>query len=90
MDPGQRAWDDLLRRAQTDVTRRRFGDDLLTSRPAAAQRYLTTAVAPGTPLAPAARLSMRGRIRLGRWLPFRAGQLLAPRHGTVWKATVAG
>jgi hypothetical protein len=33
---------------------------------------------------------MRGRIKIGRWLPFRAEQLLAPRHGTVWMATVGG
>lgn len=32
---------------------------------------------------------MRGRIKIGRWLPFKASQLLAPRLGTVWRATVA-
>ena len=34
-------------------------------------RYLTAAVAPGTPLARTARIRMHGTIRIGRWLPFR-------------------
>jgi hypothetical protein len=55
-----------------------------------ARRYLQAAIAPGTALAPAARLSMRGSIKLGRWLPFRARQLLVPSLGTVWVARVAG
>src|SRR5688572_1340761 len=38
----------------------------------------------------AARIEMRGQIKLGRWLPFRSRQLLAPRLGTVWAARVAG
>ncbi len=38
----------------------------------------------------AAVLEMRGQIRIGRWLPFRARQLLAPTSGTVWEARVAG
>lgn len=33
---------------------------------------------------------MRGSIKIGRWLPFRARQLLVPRLGTVWEARVAG
>jgi hypothetical protein len=33
---------------------------------------------------------MRGHIKIGRWLPFRARQLLVPRLGTVWQARVAG
>lgn len=58
--------------------------------PEPVRRYLGAAVADGTPRAPAARLWMRGRIKLGRWAPFRARQLLAPRFGTVWEARVAG
>lgn len=42
----------------------------------------------GPPTA-AAVLEMRGHIRIGRWMPFRARQLLAPRLGTVWEASVA-
>jgi hypothetical protein len=54
------------------------------------RRYLTTAIQPGAPVARAARLRMRGRIRLGRWLPFRAREVLAPQLGFVWTARVAG
>jgi hypothetical protein len=42
------------------------------------RRYLRAAIAPDTPLATAARFRMRGQIRLGRWLPFQAEELLAP------------
>ena len=54
------------------------------------RRYFEASIAPGTPLAAAVRLEMRGSIRIGRWLPFRARQLLAPSVGTVWEARVAG
>jgi hypothetical protein len=54
------------------------------------RRHLTQAIAPGTPLATAARLRMRGRIKVGRWLPFRAHQVLNPHHGLVWTARAAG
>ena len=48
------------------------------------RRFLRAAIADGTELLPGARLQMRGSIRLGRWLPFRAEQLLAPAgHGLV-------
>jgi Family of unknown function (DUF6544) len=33
---------------------------------------------------------MRGRIKIGRWLPFRARQVLDPHHGFVWAARTAG
>ena len=33
---------------------------------------------------------MRGQLRLGRWLPFQAEQVLAPHHGFYWAARVAG
>jgi hypothetical protein len=54
------------------------------------RRYFEAGIAPGTPLAAAVRLEMRGSIKIGRWLPFRARQLLAPALGTVWEARVAG
>lgn len=87
----------------TDMPQRRL-DELLASQPAPepfipddvagqpehVRRYFTAAIEPGTPRAAGARFEMRGRIKLGRWLPFRARQLLAPRYGTVWAARVAG
>jgi hypothetical protein len=58
--------------------------------PEPARRYLAQAIAPGTPLAASARLRMRGHIKVGRWLPFRAHQVLNPHHGFVWTARAAG
>jgi hypothetical protein len=55
------------------------------------RRYFRAAIATGTPLARAARLRMRGAIKLGRrWFPFRSEELLAPMHGYVWPASVLG
>jgi hypothetical protein len=54
------------------------------------RRHLTQAIAPGTPLATSVWLRMRGRIKVGRWLPFRACQILSPHHGFVWSARAAG
>lgn len=53
-------------------------------------RYFAAALPDGLVAAQAAVLEMRGQIKIGRWLPFRARQLLAPRHGTVWEARVGG
>jgi hypothetical protein len=59
--------------------------------PEPVRRYFEAAIAPGTPLATAAVLRMRGRLKLGRrWLPFRARQVLAPHRGFVWAARVGG
>jgi hypothetical protein len=54
------------------------------------RRHLSRRIAHGTPLSCCARLSMRGSIKLGRWLPFRAEQVLNPHEGFVWAARVAG
>jgi hypothetical protein len=53
-------------------------------------RYLDRAIDPGTPDWTAARLRMRGRLRVGRWLPFTATEELAPHFGFSWTARVAG
>jgi hypothetical protein len=58
--------------------------------PEPVRRYFGATVGPGVPLAQAARLRMRGRIRIGRWLPFTARQVLAPRSGFVWAARAGG
>ena len=68
-----------------------FRDDELVGLPAPVQRYFRAAIAPGTPLALAARLEMQGSIKIGgRWLPFRATEVLAPQRGFVWSARVSG
>jgi hypothetical protein len=68
----------------------RFGPAELDGLPEPVRRHLAQAIAPGTPLATAARLRMRGAIKVGRWLPFRARQALSPRQGFVWTARAAG
>jgi hypothetical protein len=67
-----------------------FSEAELEGLPDPVRRYLRAAIAPGTPLATAARIDMRGQIRLGRWVPFRAEQLLAPHDGFHWAARAAG
>ena len=67
-----------------------FCDGELHGMPEPVRRYFRAAIAPGAPLAASARLRMRGRIKLGLWLPFRARQVLAPHRGFVWAARVAG
>jgi hypothetical protein len=68
----------------------RFGPAELEGLPEPVRRHLAQAIAPGTPLATAARLRMRGAIKVGRWLPFRARQVLSPGHGFIWTARAAG
>jgi hypothetical protein len=68
----------------------RFTSAELDGLPDPARRHLAQAIAPGTPLATSARLRMRGRIKVGRWLPFRARQVESPHHGFVWAARAAG
>ncbi len=58
--------------------------------PGPVRRYLRAAIAPGTRLATTARLHMRGHIKVGRWLPFRAQQTLSPHRGFQWSARAAG
>jgi Family of unknown function (DUF6544) len=67
----------------------RFDTDRLAHLPPAARRYLTHAIAPGTRLATAVRLTMHGEIRLkGDWFSFRAEQVIHPARGMIWQATV--
>jgi hypothetical protein len=83
-------WQRLGRLAAWSEPAPPFDPEVSSALPPNARRYLTAAIAPGTPLAVGVRLAMRGSIKLGRWLPFRATQLLVPTLGTVWSARVAG
>lgn len=59
--------------------------------PEPARRYLTRAIAAGTPLAVSVRLAMTGMIRLDPWrqpVPMQAEELLAPPHTLVWSGTM--
>jgi hypothetical protein len=70
-----------------------FSTEALNGLPEAAQRYFRRAIAPGTPLASAVRLSMRGSFLLqrgGERIPMSAEQVLAPPRGFVWKARMGG
>lgn len=58
--------------------------------PEPARRHLCTAIDLGTPMTSTVRLRMKGRIKVGRWLPFRAVETLSPRRGFVWTARAAG
>jgi hypothetical protein len=67
-----------------------FTEADLAGLPEPVRRYLRAAIAPGTAPTTAVRLKMRGHIKLGRWLPFTAHEMLDPVHGFVWKARTAG
>jgi hypothetical protein len=64
-----------------------FNSDKLDRLPAAAKRYLEHAIAPGTKLASAVRLKMHGEIKLKKWIPFTAEQVICWEHGLIWSAT---
>ncbi|MGH2946461.1 MAG: DUF6544 family protein [Solirubrobacteraceae bacterium] len=55
--------------------------------PEPAVRWLTHAIAAGTPLRTAVEPRMHGEIRLGAWRPFSAVQRLTLADGFVWAAT---
>src|SRR5512146_159474 len=82
--------DDIERHLLVPADRGEFGDVEIEKCDEPVQRYFRAAIAPGTPLARAARIRMRGSIKVVRWLPFRSDELLAPLHGYSWPATVAG
>lgn len=68
-----------------------FDPSELAGLPGSVARYLSASIAPGAARATAARVAMDGRIRLGgRWLAFRAHEVIAPREGFLWAARVAG
>ena len=84
-----RSHDELAARLAVPPSAGRFSPADVADVPAGARSMLTAAIEPGTPLAAAVRLRMRGAIRLGRWLPFRGSEILAPGRGFLWRATVA-
>lgn len=66
-----------------------FDPASITALPEPARRWLSHAIAPGTPLWRSVVLQMRGEIRLGAWRRFRARQVLAPPRGFIWAATAS-
>jgi hypothetical protein len=65
----------------------RLDQSLLAGLDEPVQRYLRHAVADGAALPAAMRLTMSGRVRAGRWLPFTAEQRTA-RCSFTWRARV--
>jgi hypothetical protein len=76
----------LLRPAEQDG----YSPDELDGLPEPVRRYFNAAIALGTPIANSARLRMKGEIKVKRWLPFRARQVLSPRVGFVWAGRAGG
>lgn len=76
-------WERLARPAPAAAA---FNPSMAADLPEPARRWLTRAITPGTPLHRAVVLEMKGHIRLGRWLPFRAVQVQDPPYGYVWAA----
>ena len=64
-----------------------FSSDKLSHLPEPAKQYLEHAIAPGTKLASAVRLKMHGEIKLKKWIPFKAEQVICWEHGLIWSAT---
>jgi hypothetical protein len=65
-----------------------LGPGHLSGLPTAVQRYLEHAIAFETRLALSVRLQMHGEIKLKRWFPFTAEQVIRWDRGMIWRATV--
>lgn len=81
--PSMEVWNRLTHSVPPAGT---FEPGMIAGLPEPARRWLSHAIAPGTPLHRVVLLEMEGQIRLGRWLPFRAVQVQAPPEGYVWAA----
>ncbi|MCO1656330.1 DUF6544 family protein [Pseudonocardia humida] len=74
-------WAELAQPSPTDGA---FDARAVRDLPEPAQRWLTHAIAPGTPLRRRVELAQHGRIRIGAWRDFRARQVIAGLDGYVW------
>ncbi|MBB5874282.1 hypothetical protein F4553_007716 [Allocatelliglobosispora scoriae] len=84
VDPALRSqWDDLTAATPAPPA---FDPGMLTGLPQPVRRWLTHAIAPGTPLRRSAVLHQQGQIKLGRWWRYRADWALAPLSGFIWAA----
>lgn len=87
--PVTRLWQNL---STTTYPERVYDPAEWADQPEPVRRWLDHAIAAGTPLWSVGQLRMTGTIRLGRWRPFTATQVLAPARGYIWsaRARVAG
>lgn len=98
MPPTFRRGHDLTPKTITDIKAlltvprhpKSFTEAEVMGLPEPVQGYFKASIKSGTPLALSAQLSMRGSIKIGRWLPFRAHQMITPHQGFIWVARVAG
>ncbi len=89
-DACDRAWAALEPTPQ-DAAAPPFDPDTLEALPAPAARWLRRVLPARSPLVPAVTLGMQGEIALGgRWLRFRAEQVLRAGTGFVWRPVVGG
>ncbi|MBJ8337349.1 hypothetical protein JGU71_00490 [Antrihabitans sp. YC3-6] len=77
-------------RLSGDAVAEAFSDTELEGLPDPVRRYFHAAIATGTLLGTCVTLRMRGDIKVGGWLPFRARQVIDPSRGFVWMARAAG
>lgn len=63
----------------------RFDPDEVDPLPDAVSRWLRHVIEPGTPLRGGVTVAMHGKIRIGRWQPFTAQQIVSP-SGYIWAA----
>lgn len=77
-------WDDL---ARSTGDPKPLEPGALDDLPPPVARWLRHAIGAGAPLRRSVQLTMHGQIRVGRWQPFSAVQVLAPPCGFVWAAT---
>lgn len=76
-----------LRRFENAVARPAagsFGEAEMATFESPVRRMFEAAVAPAAPLVQAARIRMRGEIRLRRWTRFAGTEILAPHAGFLW------
>ncbi|MGH2555756.1 MAG: DUF6544 family protein [Actinomycetota bacterium] len=74
-EPVAELWDRL---AADHARKEQVNRAALEALPEAARRWLEHAIAPGTSAAGAVLLQMMGRIKVRRWLPFQAVQVISP------------
>lgn len=85
--PALRSW----LRAASPSPRDRFDPDSIATLPEPARRFLTAAIAPGTPLFGGIRITMDGEIRLkraARFQPMQATQIIVPPLGMIWEVAM--
>ena len=68
----------------------RFDSRTLEGLPTPARRWLGRVLPEQTPLIDGVVITMTGQIRIGRWRPFTARQILRAGVGYVWKPVVGG